>query len=81
MYTPINPCFTISKWGVRGNTLYGHVSMMCIWGTAPSRKHLRTKNTTNFHPTYGKKRGKSGVGIKTMKSGNLSIKSYIEAIN
>ena len=28
MYTPVNPNFTISKWGVRGYTLHGHVSMM-----------------------------------------------------
>ena len=28
MYTPVNPSFTIYKWGVRGCTLNGHVSMM-----------------------------------------------------
>ena len=28
MYTPVNPNFTISKWGVRGYTLHGHVDMM-----------------------------------------------------
>ena len=28
MYTPVNPGFTIYKWGVRGCILHGHVSMM-----------------------------------------------------
>ena len=28
MNTPVNPSFTIQKWGVRGCTLHGHVSMM-----------------------------------------------------
>ena len=28
MYTPVNPSFIILKWGVRGSTLFGHVSMM-----------------------------------------------------
>ena len=25
MYTPVNPSFTIYKWGFRGSKLYGHV--------------------------------------------------------
>ena len=28
MYTPVNPSFTIQKWGVRGYSLHGHVFMM-----------------------------------------------------
>ena len=28
MNTPVNPIFSILKWGVRGYTLHGHVSMM-----------------------------------------------------
>ena len=28
MYTPVNPNFTILKWGVRGSSLHGHVIMM-----------------------------------------------------
>ena len=27
-YTPANPSFTISKWGLRGYTLHGHVFLM-----------------------------------------------------
>ena len=28
MYTPVNPSFTIEKWGLRGSTLYRHVFVM-----------------------------------------------------
>ena len=28
MYTPVNPSFTIWKWGLRGSTLYRHVFVM-----------------------------------------------------
>ena len=28
MNTPVNPSFTILKWGVRESTLHGHVSLM-----------------------------------------------------
>ena len=28
MDTPVNPSFTIYKWGVRGSSLHGHVFMM-----------------------------------------------------
>ena len=28
MYTPVNPSFTIQKWGSRGSTLYRHVLVM-----------------------------------------------------
>ena len=28
MYTPVNPSFTISKWGLRGSKLYRHVFVM-----------------------------------------------------
>ena len=30
MYTPVNPNFTIQKWGVRGYKSYGHVTLMII---------------------------------------------------
>ena len=43
-------------------------------------KHLRTKVTPDFHLTYNKKWGKSGVGIKMIKMDNFqyfSIKSYV----
>ena len=45
-----------------------------------SRKHLRIKVTPDFHLTYSKKWGKSGVGIKMIKSEKFpffSIKSYV----
>ena len=29
--TPVNPSFTIYKWGVRGYTLFGHVCMMLMF--------------------------------------------------
>ena len=28
MYTPVNPSFTIYKWGVRGSSLHGNVFVM-----------------------------------------------------
>ena len=28
MYTPVNPSFTIKKWGVMGSSLHGHVILM-----------------------------------------------------
>ena len=28
MYTPVNPSFTILKWGVRGSSFHRHVIMM-----------------------------------------------------
>ena len=28
MYTPVNPSFTIKKWGLRGSKLYRHVFVM-----------------------------------------------------
>ena len=28
MYTPVNPSFTIEKWGLRGSKLYWHVFVM-----------------------------------------------------
>ena len=32
MYTPVNPSFTILKWGLRGSKLYRHVFVM-LWPT------------------------------------------------
>ena len=28
MYTPVNPSFTVKKWGLRGSELYRHVFVM-----------------------------------------------------
>ena len=30
MHTPVNPSFTLYKWGFRGSKLYSHVFVMCI---------------------------------------------------
>ena len=30
MYTPVNPLFTIQKWGVRGYKSHGHVILMLL---------------------------------------------------
>ena len=30
MYTPVNPSFTIEKWGLRGSKLYRHVFVMAF---------------------------------------------------
>ena len=54
----------------------------CTSWSAPltSRKHLHTKVTPDFHLTYSKNGGKSGVEIKMIKSKkfqNFSIKSYV----
>ena len=42
VYTPVNPNITIWKWGVRGSSLHGHVSMMfcLIWLDALSQIFL-----------------------------------------
>ena len=32
MYTPVNPSFTIYKWGVRGSSLHGHVFVIRFTG-------------------------------------------------
>ena len=36
IYTPVNPSFTIYKWGLRGSKLYSHVFVMVV------RKQLDT---------------------------------------
>ena len=41
MYAPVNPNFTISKWGVRGSTLHRLVSMMHCSG-------FQTRSATNL---------------------------------
>ena len=45
MYTPVNPGFTIKKWGLRGLKLYRHVFLMCrnyvlswYWRNTPTLK-------------------------------------------
>ena len=51
-----------------------------LFSSMTSRKHLRTKVTTDFHLTYSKKWGKSGVGIEIIKMDYFqyfSIKSYV----
>ena len=30
MYTPVNPSFTIQRWGLRGSKLYRHVFVMIV---------------------------------------------------
>ena len=42
MYTLVNPSLAIQKWGVRGSTLHGHVSMMC-WGVCHGAASLLLK--------------------------------------
>ena len=37
MYTPVNPSFTIYKWGLSGSILYRHVFVMRL--TAGTYKH------------------------------------------
>ena len=34
MYIPVNPSFTIKKWGVMWYTLHGHISMMDTYNKA-----------------------------------------------
>ena len=45
-----------------------------------SRKHLRTKVTPDLHPTYSENGENLGFVLKTIKSGNFSIKSNVVAI-
>ena len=35
MYTPVNPSFTLCKWGVRGSSLHGIVFVMVHHGNTP----------------------------------------------
>ena len=44
MYTPVNPSFTILKWGLRGSKLYRHVFVMLKFNS------VNRKDTfTNIH--------------------------------
>ena len=43
MYTPVNPSFTVQKWGLRGSKLYRHVFVIGI--TFPTRLHVRLAKT------------------------------------
>ena len=56
MYTPVNPSFTIKKWGLRGSKLYRYVVVMyvshCVSSynmslgtTIPKRLHVRPAKT------------------------------------
>ena len=53
MYTPVNPSFTIKKWGLRGSKLYRHVFVMLPLDTskksgwAASDLHLPSRHTTS----------------------------------
>ena len=61
-------------------TVDGYAALFNCTPVDPSGKHLRTKVTPDFHLTYSKKWGKSGVGIKMIKMDNFqyfSIKSYV----
>ena len=43
VYTPVNPSFTIQKWGLRGSKLYKHVFVM---------RFLNGKNVNAPFETY-----------------------------
>ena len=57
-YTLVNPSFNIQKWGVRGSTIHGHVSMMTI---------MENINKTGlFFPTSSERSSKlSNVVLQT----------------
>ena len=57
IYTPVNPSFTIWKWGLRGSTLYRHVFGMLI--ILPM--HF---NTERNRPSAQKERWHSDIYIK-----------------
>ena len=46
MYTPVNPSFTIKKWGWRGSNLYRHVFVMWLFCGGFSDKQYLYKRTT-----------------------------------
>ena len=48
-------------------TVDGYAALFNCTPVDPSGKHLRTKVTPDFHLTYSKKWGKSGVGMKMIK--------------
>ena len=52
-------------------TVDGYAALFNCTPVDPSGKHLRTKVTPDFHLTYSKKWGKSGVGIKMIKMDNF----------
>ena len=45
IYTPLNPSFTIWKWGLRGLKLYRYVFVM----TTTKHKHIHTHTHTHTH--------------------------------
>ena len=53
MYTPVNPSFTIHKWGVRGSSLHGHVFVMINFivkiGTLEIVKNRFRQQKMNFN--------------------------------
>ena len=59
MYTPVNPSFTISKWGLRGSKLYRRVFVMrkqfarsvnAYFLEKKIRKHISKCHLLNFFP-------------------------------
>ena len=48
IYIPVNPSFTVSKWGLRGSTLYRHVVVMiCCYA-----RQLRIRHTTPANASF-----------------------------
>ena len=51
MYTPVNPSFTIQKWGLRGPKLYRYIFVMIIIEVGPSEvgpsSHMQTDRETD----------------------------------
>ena len=51
MYTPVNPSFTIQKWGLRGSKLYRHVFVMgsfLLIFSANEKKKKKKKDLSNI---------------------------------
>ena len=44
MYTPVNPSFTVSQWGLRGSKLYRHVSVMIVYDNQSCYVIVRIRN-------------------------------------
>ena len=46
MYTPVNPSFTIQKWGLRGSKLYRHVFVMFVNGPVEELQANQSESKT-----------------------------------
>ena len=79
MYTPVNPSFTILKWGTRGYTLHGLVIMM----TRTTVKFLNFETPENFaviHLKF-KKRGKNfQYFVKNIQTELQTVKTLIRLL-